>query len=245
MRRVNLIPIAGAGIRFKNKGYKTLKPLIPIDGKPMFVWAVKSLPKSDVLIFVCLRKHIINFKLNKIIKKYFPKSKILILKRKTRGQADTCFRAKKLLKKNDLLTIGSCDYKMEYNKALFKKVLKTSDFIVWTFKDKISVKNNPNAYGYVKANKKNLIINSSCKKVLSSKPWNDHVIIGTFTFKNANIFLDMAEKLFSNKITINNEFYLDSLINIIIKYNYKNKIFLTKKYIGWGTPLELKNYKKK
>ena len=53
-RKVNLIPIAGLGLRFKNKGYKIPKPLIPINGTPMFVSAARALPKADLYIFVCL-----------------------------------------------------------------------------------------------------------------------------------------------------------------------------------------------
>ena len=46
MRKVNLIPMAGLGKRFIDKGYKTPKPLILINKKPMFVRAVKSLPNQ-------------------------------------------------------------------------------------------------------------------------------------------------------------------------------------------------------
>jgi NDP-sugar pyrophosphorylase family protein len=82
IRKINLIPMAGLGKRFENAGYKTPKPLIDINGKPMFVRAVESLPKADKIIFVCLRRHIKKFKLDKIIKSYFPKSIVIIAKKK-------------------------------------------------------------------------------------------------------------------------------------------------------------------
>ena len=58
VRKINLIPMAGEGIRFKIKGFKIPKPLILINGIPMFVKATKSLPKADKYIFICLKRHI-------------------------------------------------------------------------------------------------------------------------------------------------------------------------------------------
>ena len=37
IRKVNLIPMAGTGKRFMNVGYEVPKPLIDINGRPMFV----------------------------------------------------------------------------------------------------------------------------------------------------------------------------------------------------------------
>jgi NDP-sugar pyrophosphorylase family protein len=135
-RKVNLIPIAGLGLRFKNKGYKIPKPLIPINGTPMFVSAARALPKADLYIFVCLKNYIEKYSLDKIIKNYFPKSKIISLAKKTKGQADTCLKAVNFLKDSDRLTIGSCDYSMKYNSLDFNKKLKSSDLLIWTFKNK-------------------------------------------------------------------------------------------------------------
>ena len=58
MRRVNLIPMAGAGQRFVDAGYKVPKPLIEIEGLPMVVKAAKTLPPADQWIFICKEEHI-------------------------------------------------------------------------------------------------------------------------------------------------------------------------------------------
>ena len=79
MRKINLIPMAGEGQRFLEEGYIMPKPLIKINGIPMFVHAAKALPKADLFIFICLKSHVIKFKIDKVIKSFFPKSKIIIL----------------------------------------------------------------------------------------------------------------------------------------------------------------------
>ena len=242
MRKVNLIPMAGSGLRFRREEYIIPKPLIPIGDKPMFVRAAEVLPRADLNIFVCLQTHIKKHYINKTIKYYFPKSRIIILKRKTNGQAITCLKAVKLIKPNDQLTIGSCDYSMIYNKKTLGAKIKQSDLVVWTFKNKQVVKKNPEMYGYVKVDKKHNVIKASCKKTLSKLPWKDHTIIGTFSFKKAKNFIYFTKKLLKNNLRVNNEFYLDSVVELCVKSGLKVKVNLVDKYFGWGTPLDLKKY---
>ena len=47
-RLINIMPMAGEGKRFKNLGYKTQKPLININGEPMFIKSAKCMPKADI-----------------------------------------------------------------------------------------------------------------------------------------------------------------------------------------------------
>lgn len=53
MRGANIIPMTDEGIRFVNHGYKIPRPLIPIDGVPLFVRAAICLPDTDLWIFIC------------------------------------------------------------------------------------------------------------------------------------------------------------------------------------------------
>ena len=47
-----VIPMAGLGQRFKDKGYKETKPLIEVSGRPMVIQALNSLPFFDSYNFV-------------------------------------------------------------------------------------------------------------------------------------------------------------------------------------------------
>ena len=92
MRKVNLIPMAGTGLRFKKRGYKLPKPLIKINNIPMFVKSVRSLPDCDLLIFICLKEHILKFNIDKHIKYYFPKAKIIIFLRYQPDWLLSCYK---------------------------------------------------------------------------------------------------------------------------------------------------------
>ena len=241
MRKINLVPMAGEGKRFLDEGYKIPKPLIKIHGIPMFVHAAKALPKADLYIFICLKKHVKKFKINKVIKSFFPKSKIIILDKVTNGQAVTCLKAEKFLKKDDILTIGACDNGMHYNKKKINKKINKSDLVIWTFKNNKIVSKNPNMYGYVRTKRPDKAILVSCKKTISKIPGNDHTIIGAFSFKKAETFLKYSRDLIKQKKTINKEFYLDSVAKLCVSSKLTVKVNLVNKYIGWGTPTDFIN----
>ena len=241
MRKINLVPMAGEGKRFLDEGYRTPKPLIEINGIPMFVHAAKALPKADLYIFICLKKHVKKFKINKVIKSFFPKSQIIILDKVTNGQAVTCLKAEKFLKKDDMLTIGACDNGMHYDQKKINNKINKSDLVIWTFKNSKIVSKNPNMYGYVRIRKPDNAISVSCKKTISKIPGKDHTIIGAFSFKRAETFIKYSRDLIKQKKRINKEFYLDSVAKLCVSSKLNVKVNLVNKYIGWGTPTDFIN----
>ena len=245
MRRVNIIPMAGEGIRFVNQGYKIPKPLIPIDGVPMVIRAAKCLPEADLWIFICREHHLLNSNIKEILNQFFSAPKIISVDFLTQGQASTCLLAKKYLQHNDHLTIGSCDCKMDYNKIDFNKNLVSSDALVWTFRNNTSIIKNPEMYGWAKLDRFGKISGISCKKPISNMPGKDHIVTGSFSFRKAKYFLEYCEKTIDKNRRINNEFYLDIVLDECVIGGLNVQPFEVDEYNSWGTPLDLENYLKK
>ena len=244
-RLVNIMPMAGLGKRFLNSDYNLPKPLIKIKKKPMFIKASESMPKSKLSIFVCNSKLLKKFKIDKIISKEYKKYfKIITVKRLTQGQASTCLLAEKFLKKNDKIFIHSCDSLIKYNILDLNRKLNNSDAVILTTKPNNLHLKNIKSFGWV--NIKNKKINKiTCKKKASSKPNKDFVIIGSFGFKNKNIFSKMIRELIRSKKKVNNEYYVDMAFSHALNNNYKINNLTVKSYISWGTPKELINWEKR
>ena len=245
MRRVNIIPMAGEGSRFVKKGYKIPKPLIPINGVPMVVRAAKCLPDAELWIFICREGHILNSEIKKILYQYFSSPKIISVDFLTPGQASTCLLAREYLKPDDIITIGSCDCKMDYNKIDFNKKLYISDALVWTFRNNESVMKNPEIYGWIKLDNVGQISEVSCKVPISNKPIKDHAITGSFSFRKADYFLEYCEKTISKNRRVNNEFYLDIVLDECVIGGLNVQTFEVDEYYSWGTPVDLETYLKK
>ena len=244
MKNINIIAMAGMGKRFRKKDINILKPLYPIRKKPIFYYAVKSLPASYANLFVCKNSDLKKYKLSNVIQFYFKRSNIYRLKKKTQGQAITCQIASNNTSNNMIVTFGSCDYSYSFNKIKFKSLIKTNDLIVFVNKPGSHNLTYPNQYGWVKSDKKNKILKINCKKKVSTKPNNDYVIVGAFSFKNINIFKKSFNSMKRDKEMINNEYYMDTVAKHALKIGYKVSMIKVNNYKNYGTPDSIKRYEK-
>src|SRR5262245_2094221 len=86
MRRINLIPMAGAGKRFAEAAYGLPKPLIPVAGVPMVVRAARALPAADRWIFVCRGEHVREAAIDRELRSHFSPATVLTIDQPTEGQ---------------------------------------------------------------------------------------------------------------------------------------------------------------
>ena len=242
MRRVNMIPMAGEGQRFVDAGYKTPKPLIDINGLPMVVRAAKNLPSADLWIFICRESHIKGAKIDSILTQHFPGAIILSADELTEGQASTCLIARDHLRADDQLTIGACDNAMVYDRKKFDVNLQSHDALIWTFRNNPAVLHSPQMYGWVSLDESSLVSGVSCKVPISDNPLSDHAVVGTFTFNRAGYFLECANEMINKNRRINNEFYLDVVLDECVLNGYNVSPFEIDDYICWGTPKDLEVY---
>ncbi len=245
MKKINIMPMAGRGVRFRENNYITHKPLIMIKRTPMFVNAAKCMPSADKWLFIYKplkhKKIYLKSRLSNKIKK---KSKIIYLKKDTLGQADTCFKASKFLNSNASIFVHSCDSYISYNKKKYNKLINLNDVIIFTTKPNKYHLNNHNSFGWVNG-KEDKILNIECKKIASKNYTKDFVIVGSFGFKNKKIFINGIKSLYEKKMRVNNEYYLDMVIKELFKSGLKVYNFIVDDYFSWGTPDELNNYLKK
>ena len=241
-RRINLIPMAGEGQRFKDCGYEVPKPLIEINNQKMICRAAGCLPEADKKIFICRQSHIEEASIDQVLKAHYEQAEIVVTAHLTEGQACTCLLAKDLLRADDILTIGACDNAMVYDPSSFEKQLAGSaDVIVWTFRKNPAVLQNPKMYGWVKTEQEE-VTGVSVKTPISDTPMNDHAVIGAFTFKRASDFIRESERMIAANSRINGEFYVDEVINFCVDSGLKVEVFEVDSYICWGTPQDLDIY---
>ena len=243
-KSITLIPLAGRGSRFMKLGYKDPKPLIEVSGKPMIIQAANSLPNSQNQTFVTLKEHLKKYPLEKIIKSEFIKAKITSIDEVTKGQAITCSMGLQDVDINSPLLIAATDNGMIYDNNKYQKLIKSNnvDAIIFTFRHHVSSKNNPQMYGWVKTDNKYNAEKVSVKVPISNTPYEDHAIVGTFWFKKVQYYNQGLQNLLKKKITINNEYYIDSLMDELIKLGFNVKVFEVNDYICWGTPDDYKTF---
>jgi dTDP-glucose pyrophosphorylase len=239
-----LIPMAGAGKRFADEGYLQPKPLIEVSGKPMIIKAVEALPEGDNYFFICRKEHVDENHIDELLEETFTNTKVIDIDYLTEGQASTCMLSYDHVPVDNQLLIGPCDNGMTWNNNKLQELVDDSsvDALIWTFRNNSTVLRNPKMYGWVLVDESNKAQKVSCKIPVSDNPVNDHAIIGSFWFRKAEDFYRYTEKMIRKDRRINNEFYVDEVMNELIEDGKSVKVFEVDKYICWGTPNDLRTY---
>ncbi len=238
-----LVPMVGEGRRFAEQGYSTPKPLISVGGRPMAIQAIRDLPKTESQTFI-LREDLPD--LSKLIGKLSEFSEnphFSILESLTDGQATTCIEGSKDLARGSKVTIGACDNGMQYDEKLFDEIMADDsiDVIVWAARGYPGAIRFPENYGWIDVDTDGYIKKVSVKKQLSD-PSNDPIIVGAFTFKSLDDFIDSINHMKHREAKVNGEYYIDMAINDAIQIGKVCKIFEIENYICWGTPDDLMTY---
>ena len=108
-----VIPMAGEGSRFAKAGYSLPKPLIELNGKPFFWWAVASIAGyvSDFdLTFVALEDHVRRFGIDREIRKHFGKCDIVTLPRVLAGPVYSCLEGISNIRDSEPVIFNDCDH---------------------------------------------------------------------------------------------------------------------------------------
>lgn len=228
-----VIPMAGRGKRFQDAGYKTPKPLIDIEGKPMFVWSVKSLPleMANNIIFICLAEHLDNWPLEEAIRREYQNRTVTIIpvSEVTCGQACTVLLAKQHIDNEDGLLIHNADtYFTSHLGSILKNLTDDVHGVISVFEA-----DDPK-WSFVKIDHRQNVI-----EVAEKKPISNLATAGMYFFSNGREFVRAAEDMIERNQRINNEFYVGPVYSRLIEKGWRIIIDPVEELWCLGTPEDL------
>lgn len=238
-----ILPLAGRGSRFKMVGFVDPKPLLDINGAPMILRAVESIPACKEQVFICLEEHTQAYPLESVLRTRWPSADVVQITDTTEGQACTCEIGldEAGIDNSTPILISACDNGADYDYDAYMKLEQDEsvDVIVWSFTNNPTGELFPHMYAWMDVDSHNTIHHVSVKKPL---PGAKHAIIGTMFFRRADIFRKGLQMIYDQNIRTNGEYYVDDLLNPLIKAGYNVKVFPVDRYICWGTPADYKTY---
>lgn len=243
---VNLIPMAGRGSRFKKNDVKTRKPFINVGKKPMLARACASLPQANDWIFVALEEDENKYPIKPMAENNLNGNvSVVTVSDVTTGQAVTCMSASDLLQADDQVLISSCDYEVIYDHVAWQKIIDDPDIdaCIWCIRPRTLLYKDPKAFAYcVLDDCDDEVIKIVEKNTISDTPQNDPLAIGVFWFRKSSDFIEIVTKAIERKITVNDEYYVGTSMNLLIEDGKKIKVFFADQWISYGDPFELEVY---
>jgi NDP-sugar pyrophosphorylase family protein len=230
------MPMGGLGSRFAKEGYEIPKPLIEVDGKPMFMRALDSFNSVDDIqhIFVIREEHDEKYDLSNQILKQLPNAKIAVLDHDTGGAVETCLIAEGFIDDSLPIAVADCDIYFE-SKTYFEKIqnneVNAVDGMLLTFESSDA------RYSYVELDENDEVIRTAEKIVISN-----HAILGGYFFKTGELFKSLANQFISEGLGDLKEFYMSHLFNILLAHSAKIEIASVDTMHIFGTPEELNTY---
>lgn len=238
MKRI-LIPCAGMGSRVKDH-YKTIKPLIDVNGKSLIQWVIHNTwDKDSEYIFIVQREHCKDFSLDEHLQETCNslgnKCSIIQLDGLTEGAAVSCLKASHIIDdENPCLVANSDQYCLNFSThCLFKQMeIDEADCGVIVFND-----DNPK-WSFLKTNR----FGNVCRAV-EKTPISNLATLGYYAFKQGSDFVRLAREMISDNFRVNGEFYVCPVIDYLCKNGAIVKAYYSDKSYGTGTIIDIENFR--
>ncbi|MBX0301946.1 glycosyltransferase family 2 protein [Cryobacterium sp. 1639] len=230
-----LMPMGGLGQRFKAVGIDTPKPLIEVDGKPMFRKALSSfdgLQAPKTLTVIVREDDDADSRLSSQILASEPSATIVHLKSNTRGAAETALLARDVLDADQPLVILDCDIAFTSDDYLATIATDAGDDGVL-----LSFHSTDPRYSYVEADELGHAVRTAEKD-----PISNNALAGSYFFRRASVFFDAAERLLERPISpAMPEYYMSLVFNELLAAGAHVGV-ANGDFYCFGTPQELADY---
>ena len=233
-----LVPMGGLGTRFRAVGVTTPKPLIEVDGVPMFQRAFASVfpwPGERSLTVVVRADDDAAHGLARHVLAAEPSARIVLLEENTRGAVETCLRARDRLDRDQPLVIMDCDIAFQSPEWFRALQRATEDGDVDALL--LSFRSTEPRYSFAEVGEDGLVCRTAEKQAISSD-----ALMGVYSFTRASVFLDAADRLMERQIGAEMpEYYVSLVFNELIAAGRRVGLVRGDFYC-FGTPEELAAY---
>jgi dTDP-glucose pyrophosphorylase len=229
---VAIIPMAGKGTRYTQHGFSTPKPLIEVAGKPMVLWALKSIEHIVFrkIIIVGLREHEDRLNLAALVTKHLSgRVEFLWLDDVTEGQLCTVLAAKHLLDPEEDVLICASDTFVESDIGKDSKKPGVHGLI--------SVINLPGEqWSFARTD-----ISGNVVEVAEKKRISDNASTGLYYFRKAKDLIFFGEAIIRNNEKTRGEYYVIPVYQKMIEAGKRVAVSHARAMWDMGTP-EAKEY---
>ena len=205
-----VIPMAGRGSRFRDAGYATPKPLLPVHGVPMIELVVANLRPSVParFVFLCQAEHIAEFGLKERLREIAPGCAVVPVDGITEGAACTVLLAEHEIDPDAPLVIANSDQWVDadIDASLRQQREGDLDGLILTMTD-----DHPK-WSFVLLDDDGRTVRQVFEKV----PVSTEATVGIYLFSRGADFVRGAHDMIAAGERVNGEFYVAPVYNRLI-----------------------------
>ena len=243
-----IIPMSGLGQRFVDAGYKTPKPLILVDNKPIINHVINLFPGEKNIKFICNNKHLYETDMKIVLKNICSYGEIYSVPVKGRqGPVHAVSLIFDTIDDDKEVIVSYCDYGTwwDYENFLKDTRSRNADGAIACYKGFHPHMLGTDNYAFLKevesGNRWMAAIQE--KKPFTNNRMNEYASNGTYYFKTGAIMKKYFQELMDLEMKVKNEYYVSMVYNLLIRDNLKVNIFEIEHMLQWGTPNDLEIYK--
>lgn len=231
--------MAGEGSRFAKAGWTTPKPLIELNGQPLFKHAISSVSADGIPMkysFIVRQEHIDKYGIDKGIESFLPEANIFSVWKTTRGAVETCLMAESAIADEDSVIVMDCDLEFRSKKfdEIIKSILNESTANGGAL---VSFESDLPKYSYAEVGEDGFVKRTAEKEVISN-----HALCGAYFFSSGKEFKQIAHRLLDEPEFKKPEYYVSLLYNYMLEKGEKVYLAPMEEYYSYGTPEELQQY---
>lgn len=232
-----VIPMAGAGSRFKIAGYDLPKPFIDVKGRMMIEYVLDGIqiPDANYTLIIQEEFHKTNQdKLDFLSKKYGVN--FVAVEKLTQGASCTALAAHELINNKDMVVFVDSDNFFDNN--VFKQFISDAinrklDGSLLTFATQDS------RFSFAKTDENGFVV-----KTAEKEPISNHAITGVYMFAHGSDFVKCAINMMIYGDRSKNEYYMSNVYNWAIKSGLKIGVYDINEndWVCVGTPEQLNDF---
>lgn len=227
-----IITMAGAGRRLVSDS-TLIKPLFPIQGKPMIEHVIKNLGLGGRYIYIVQKAHRQEWKLDDLLNRLTPNCVIVEVDGLTEGQASSALLAREYINDDTPLLTANCDQILNWDSSDFQGAINNKDIdgCIPVIESK-----NP-SMSFAEVDSYGNVIRTAEKEVISN--WGT---VGLYYWKRGRDFVECADEMIAENNRVNNEFYICPVYNYAIKKDKTISIYEVQSMHALGTKQEINDY---
>ena len=242
-----VIPMTGLGKRFVEAGYKDLKPLIKVHGKPIIEWVVELFPGETDFVFICRKDAAADIpELKPTLERIAPQCQIVEIEGHKLGPVYAVSKIFDLIEDDEQVIVNYCDFFQDWDYQDFKRTVKETgcDGAIPCYTGfHPHLLPEKNLYAGCKVDADNYLTEIREKFSFTENKFESHHSGGTYYFKRGSDVKKYFQELMDREMALNGEYYVSMVYELLLENKLKTLVYdKVTHFCQWGTPEDFEEY---